>query len=97
MSVTLDQCEIPDYSSAALCSLSVYKVLVGGSMELSGRTMQNILNCCTWQNQDRDQKKNSLYSGPESAPVFFEIQPFWFYWVKTFRTFSPCQGELFHC
>lgn len=51
-SVTPDQREIPDCSSTALCSLSVYKDLVGGTMELSGRAgkigsinlLQNIQN-----------------------------------------------------
>lgn len=49
MSVTPDQREIPDCSSAAPCSLGVYKDLVGGNMELSGRAGKtgsiNLLPC----------------------------------------------------
>lgn len=74
MSGTLVQCKIPDCNSAALCSLSVCKDLVGGSMEHSeraGKTGSKYLLPCQMSSTVLhgririEAKSKSLYSGPE--------------------------------
>lgn len=99
VSVTPDQCEIPDCSSAALCSLSVYKDLVGGSTEHSeraGKTGSIYLLLCKISStvvHDRiriEAKSKTVFTvGQNQLLVFLKSSHFGSIGLRTL--------ELFHC
>lgn len=87
MSVIPDQPVIPDCSSAALPRHSVYKDLVGGSMDVPGRAGKigsinllpgKISSAVVHGRIMIEAKRKTAFIVGRISSCFSEIQPFWF-------------------